>query len=79
MTTRYTKSKQDGALRVTQLYDVSKDPKETTDLAALEPERVAKMTAALQAWKASVEKSLTGADYIGPKKKNAKSTKAETK
>jgi arylsulfatase A-like enzyme len=45
------------------LYDVSKDPKETTDLAAQEPERVAKMTAALEAWKASVEKSLAGADY----------------
>jgi arylsulfatase A-like enzyme len=45
------------------LYDVSKDPKETTDLAAQEPERVAKMTAALLAWRASVEKSLAGADY----------------
>jgi arylsulfatase A-like enzyme len=45
------------------LYDVAKDPKETTDLAAQQPERVAKMTAALEAWKASVEKSLTGADH----------------
>lgn len=45
------------------LYDVSKDPKETTDLAAQQPERVAKMIAALEAWKASVEKSLAGADY----------------
>lgn len=45
------------------LYDVSKDPKETTDLAAQQPERVAKMTAALLAWRASVEKSLAGADY----------------
>jgi len=45
------------------LYDVAKDPKETTDLTAQEPERVAKMTAALEAWKASVEKSLAGADY----------------
>ncbi len=45
------------------LYDVSKDPKETTDLAAQEPERVAKMTAALTEWKASVEKSLAGGDY----------------
>lgn len=48
-----------------QLYDISKDPKETTDLAAKEPERVAKMIAALDVWKASVEKSLTGADYGG--------------
>jgi hypothetical protein len=47
------------------LYDLSKDPKETTDLAAEQPERVAKMTAALAAWKASVEKSLAGADYPG--------------
>ncbi len=46
-----------------QLYDVSKDPKEAADLAAQQPERVAKMTAALVAWKASVEKSLSGADY----------------
>jgi len=67
------------------LYDVSKDPKETTDLAAQQPERVAKMTAALEAWKASVEKSLTGADYGGPtmdivpQKKKQKGAKAETK
>jgi hypothetical protein len=47
------------------LYDVSKDPKETTDLAAKEPERVAQMKAALEAWKASVETSLAGADYSG--------------
>jgi arylsulfatase A-like enzyme len=47
------------------LYDVSKDPKETTDLAAQEPERVARMTAELAAWKESVRKSLAGDDY-GP-------------
>ena len=51
------------AVAAVQLYDVSKDPKETADLAAQQPERVAKMTAALVAWKASVEKSLGGADY----------------
>lgn len=45
------------------LYDVSKDPKETTDLAAQQPERVAKMKAELDAWKASVERSFSGADY----------------
>ena len=44
---------------------VASDPKETTDLAAQQPERVMKMTATLEAWKASVEKSLTGADYTG--------------
>lgn len=45
------------------LYDVAKDPKETTDLAAQQPERVTRMLAALEAWKASVENSLSGADY----------------
>ncbi len=54
------------ALPIALLYDVAKDPKESTDLAAQEPERVAKMTAALEAWQASVEKSLTGADYDTP-------------
>ena len=53
----------DEVISAVQLYDVSKDPKETTDLAAQEPERVAEMTAALEAWKASVERSLGGADY----------------
>lgn len=55
----------DGALKSPLLYDVAKDPKETTDLSAKEPERVAKMTATLQAWRTSVERSLSGADY-GP-------------
>ena len=57
------KKKGEEALPATLLYDVSKDPKETTDFAAQEPERVAKMTAALEAWKASVESSLSGGDY----------------
>jgi arylsulfatase A-like enzyme len=39
----------DASLPPVLLYDVSQDPKETTDLAAREPERVAKMTAALAA------------------------------
>ena len=47
------------------LFDLSKDPKESTDLAAKQPERVAKMTAELVAWKASALKSLAGADYDG--------------
>ena len=51
------------ALPAVLLYDVARDPKETTDLAAQEPERVARMTAALETWQASVEKSLAGADY----------------
>lgn len=63
-----TKSRE--TLPVVQLYDVSKDPKEeATDLAAQEPERVAKMTAALETWKASVEKSLSGADYAATPEK----------
>jgi arylsulfatase A-like enzyme len=55
----------DATLPQVLLYDVSKDPREAIDLAAQQPERVAKMTAALAAWKASVEKSLAGADYTG--------------
>ena len=55
-----------GEVKPVMLFDVSKDPKETTDLAAQQPERVAKMTAALAVWKTSVEKSLAGADYGGP-------------
>lgn len=75
---RDKKGKKGGEALPTLLYDVSKDPKETTDLAAKEPERVAKMTAALEAWKASVERSLAGEDYgaqsteIAPKKKKKK-------
>jgi arylsulfatase A-like enzyme len=63
---RAKKGKKGGdALPAVLLYDVAKDPQETTDLAAQQPERVAKMTAALEAWKTSVEKSLAGADYAG--------------
>ena len=61
---RDRKGKKGGAaLPAVLLYNVAKDPKETTDLAAQEPERAAKMTAALETWKVSVEKSLAGADY----------------
>jgi len=59
----------DEALPGVLLYDVSKDPKETTDLAAQDPARVAGMTAALEAWKASVTNSLAGADYGAAKAK----------
>lgn len=67
VTTRYRRSAQDDDLPATLLYDVAKDPKETTDLAAQQPERVARMTAALKAWQASVEQSLAGADYGEPR------------
>ena len=56
-------AKDDQPLAPVLLYDVSKDPKETTDLAAQHPERVAKMKAELAAWKASALKSLAGDDY----------------
>ena len=52
------------------LYDVSKDPKETSDLAAQEPERVKRMTATLKAWKESVDRSLSGTDYPSSAKAN---------
>jgi arylsulfatase A-like enzyme len=49
--------------RAPLLYDVAQDPRETTDLAAQQPALVARLVAALEAWKASVENSLAGADY----------------
>jgi hypothetical protein len=72
--------KGDKALPPVLLYDVANDPKETTDLAAREPERVAKMTATLAVWESSVEKSLAGGDYTGnnsvpPPKKKKKAAK----
>ena len=48
----------------TLLCDVSKDANETQNLAAQEPELVAKMIAAIATWKASVEARLSGADYV---------------
>jgi len=61
------------------LYDVSKDPKETTDLAAQQPDRVAKMKAELQAWQASVDKSLAGEDYSASASKNFPPPKVKKK
>jgi arylsulfatase A-like enzyme len=60
------KSDPDVAVASVLLYDVSKDAHETQDLAAQQPERVAKMTATLEAWQASVKRSLEGADYDAP-------------
>jgi arylsulfatase A-like enzyme len=80
---RGKKAANDQSLAPVLLYDVSKDPNETTDLAKQQPERVAKMSAELAAWKASVEKSLAGGDYGGqpisepvPKTKKAKKKQA---
>jgi arylsulfatase A-like enzyme len=47
------------------LYDVSKDPKEETDVAGMQADRVAAMTAALKTWQKSVDESLAGKDYPG--------------
>jgi arylsulfatase A-like enzyme len=52
-----------GAVEAVMLFHVQSDPRETTNLAASEPERVAKMSEALLDWKRSVKRSLTGADY----------------
>jgi arylsulfatase A-like enzyme len=59
----------DDPLPAALLFDVASDPNETTDLAAKEPARVAKMTAQLRDWQASVEKSLAGADYAATPRK----------
>jgi arylsulfatase A-like enzyme len=56
-----------GDLPAAMLFDVSKDAKETTDLASKEPDRVARMTAQLRAWQDSVDRSLAGADYAAKK------------
>jgi arylsulfatase A-like enzyme len=77
---RAKKAAADPSLAPVLLYDVSKDPNETTDLAAQQPERVAKMKAELTAWKASVEKSLAGGDYGGqPTSEPAPKSKKEIK
>lgn len=61
------RGKRDGGQPVAPvlLFDVSRDPNETTDLAQQQPARVAKMQAELAAWKTSALKSLTGEDYGG--------------
>jgi hypothetical protein len=52
-----------GEVKSVLLFDVSKDPNETTNLAEQQPERVAKMKSELAAWKDSALKSLAGGDY----------------
>jgi arylsulfatase A-like enzyme len=46
-----------------ELFDLVADPQEKTNLAGDHPDVVRRMTAELQAWQQSVERSLTGADY----------------
>jgi len=52
-----------GATEPVMLFDLQADPRETNNLASAEPERVAKMVAALSEWKRSVKRSLAGGDY----------------
>ncbi len=46
-----------------ELYDLNKDPMETTDLTKNEPARVARMKASLENWQRSVLNSWAGKDY----------------
>ncbi len=46
-----------------QLYDLASDPSEKTNLAEQQPERLAAMVTAWQAWKTSVDASDKGGDY----------------
>ena len=46
-----------------ELYDLAKDPTETTDLAAAEPETLARLVAGFTKWNESVEASVAGKDY----------------
>jgi arylsulfatase A-like enzyme len=62
------KGKKGGESLPVLLYDLSQDPKETTDLSAQQPERVRQMTEFLETWRASVRKSLAGGDFDPPLK-----------
>ena len=46
-----------------ELYNLAEDPSEERDLSAKQPEIAKRMTAELAAWNASVDRSMTGADY----------------
>ena len=46
-----------------ELFDITADPNETTNLAATRPTIVSDMRAELTTWQISVEKSLSGNDY----------------
>jgi len=50
-----------------RLYDLVNDPGEATNIAEDHPEIVAKMMKQLHEWQASVERSLSGADYAKAK------------
>jgi arylsulfatase A-like enzyme len=46
-----------------RLYNLKKDVQEKTDLAALQPERLARLKGELAGWQKSVVNSLNGRDY----------------
>jgi arylsulfatase A-like enzyme len=48
---------------VLELYDLTADPKETTNVALQHADIVGRMVGELHAWQRSVERSLSGADY----------------
>lgn len=51
-----------GKVRI-ELYNLDKDPQESNDVSAAEPERIARMRAELEQWLKSVVASLNGKDY----------------
>lgn len=55
--------KKNGSGPLLHLYNLADDPRETKDLVAEHPERVASMQQAFKAWQASVIASLNGEDY----------------
>jgi arylsulfatase A-like enzyme len=48
-----------------ELYDLAGDPAESTDVAKENPEVLARLVGAFEAWNESVEKSVRGEDYEG--------------
>ena len=48
-----------------ELYDLEKDPNETTDLFNQQPETAGRLQAAFEAWSSQVEASIAGVDYPG--------------
>ncbi len=61
---QYKLVKRNGKL---ELYDLTVDPSEKTDIAANHPEIVARMKGELESWQTSVVGSLVGEDYKGSK------------
>jgi arylsulfatase A-like enzyme len=60
---RGKKKASNAAVEPVMLFNVESDPRETTNLAGEQPDRVTQMQTALNDWKQSVRRSLEGADY----------------